>query len=185
MGVSKTVILRYSQSVLDLRLENDWHPTFGIPIYPVKLRKKLELFDFSINTCILPMSSIAKHYKSGDEHKDKCIELNLIEHGLSDSRLDYAVEALSTFEKILRAPVCADCSIKGRLHTHLKNTTPCGHVMFSTSDWLCVLAHRALDGSRADVSDRRRTDQGTGGRLRQMGDARVVHDARELRRVHV
>jgi len=102
------LLLCYSQSVFDVRLEKVHD---AIPIYAVKLYKKLELFDFSINTCILPMSVIVEHYNSGDEHKDECIALDLIENSLADNRLD-RVNAFSTFEKILRAPVCADCSIK-------------------------------------------------------------------------
>ena len=89
-----------------------------VPIYSGKVRYKLLNYDFSINTCILPLSNVLNlmeynndydHTINGNQGKDPLTWKEVIENGLGEC--DGMEDCLQ--DKILRSPEHDHCSIEG------------------------------------------------------------------------
>lgn len=79
-----------------------------VPIYSGKVRYKLLNYDFSINTCILPLSNIIKLKEYNNEEAEDCMTwIEIVENGLGECD---GIEDC-TQEKILRSPEHDHCSI--------------------------------------------------------------------------
>jgi len=82
-----------------------------VPIYSGKVRYKLLNYDFSINTCILPLSNIIKlkEYNNEDANSmdDRMTWVEIVENGLGECD---GIEDC-TQEKMLRSPEHDHCSI--------------------------------------------------------------------------
>jgi len=90
-----------------------------VPIYSGKVRYKLLNYDFSINTCILPLSNIIKlkDYNNEDANSsdERMTWLEIIENGLGECD---GIEDC-TLEKILRSPEHDHCSIQAHPQTYV------------------------------------------------------------------
>ena len=89
-----------------------------VPIYSGKVRYKLLNYDFSINTCILPLSNVLQlmqynneydHTINGNEHNQPLTWKDVIENGLGEC--DGMEDC--TQDKVLRSPEHDHCSIEG------------------------------------------------------------------------
>jgi len=82
-----------------------------VPIYSGKVRYKLLNYDFSINTCILPLSNIIKLKEYNNEDANATDErmtwIEIVENGLGECD---GIEDC-TIEKVLRSPEHDHCSI--------------------------------------------------------------------------
>jgi len=88
-----------------------------VPIYSGKVRYKLLNYDFSMNTCILPLSNVIRlseynndydHSINGNQNNDPLTWREVIENGLGECD---GIEDC-TVEKIIRSPEHDHCSIE-------------------------------------------------------------------------
>jgi len=108
-----------------------------VPIFSGKVRYKLLNYDFSINTCILPLSNIIKLKEYNNDERvgvsdERMTWVEIIENGLGECD---GIEDC-TIEKILRSPEHDHCSILAH---------PQGYVFWRIVRWKIACPDFAID----------------------------------------